>query len=319
MRLTSYSLAAATVLSSFSSASPIVKRQSAYAGYLISTFSDANPTVQWYLSNGNSPTSFTKINGGNPVLTSTVGTKAVRDVYLTSNDLDINAAGFSWDEATRRGSRGIVVWSSSNLVDWSAASLNTVEDETAGMVWAPSAVWDHELQKFYVFWASRFYEAVDTAHNGVAGLDRIRYTVTEDFKTFAPPADYIADGTPVIDQEFQYLGQPGYFSRFIKNETVNQVYQEKTTGGLFGSWERVPGYVTAGSPWEGTASYADNIVAGKYHMFLDNYVEYVPFESTDLKTWTESSRDGFPVGLKHGSVMQVSQAELDAIKAKYPV
>jgi hypothetical protein len=40
-------------------------------------------------------------------------------------DLDINAAGFSWDAATRRGSRGIVVWSSSNLVDWSAASLNT--------------------------------------------------------------------------------------------------------------------------------------------------------------------------------------------------
>lgn len=86
-------------------------------------------------------------------MTSTVGTKAVRDVYLAANgardqfyliatgkyedirylevdlltsmtDLDINAAGFSWDEATRRGSRGIVVWSSSNLVDWSAASLN---------------------------------------------------------------------------------------------------------------------------------------------------------------------------------------------------
>lgn len=40
-------------------------------------------------------------------------------------DLDINAAGFSWDEATRRGSRGIVVWHSNNLVDWTDASLNT--------------------------------------------------------------------------------------------------------------------------------------------------------------------------------------------------
>ena len=153
MRFTAYSLAAASALLSFGSASPIDKRQNTYAGYLISTFSDVNPTVQWYLSNDNSPTSFTKINGGNAVLTSTVGTKAVRDVYLAANgardqfyliatgkcedirylevelltsmtDLDINAAGFSWDEATRRGSRGIVVWSSSNLVDWSAASLN---------------------------------------------------------------------------------------------------------------------------------------------------------------------------------------------------
>lgn len=85
MRFTTYSLAAATALLSFGSASPIDKRQSAYAGYLISTFSDVNPTVQWYLSNDNSPTNFTKINGGNSVLTSTVGTKAVRDVYLTSN------------------------------------------------------------------------------------------------------------------------------------------------------------------------------------------------------------------------------------------
>ena len=40
-------------------------------------------------------------------------------------DLNINANGFSWDEVTRRGSRGIVVWSSRNLVDWSTASLNT--------------------------------------------------------------------------------------------------------------------------------------------------------------------------------------------------
>jgi hypothetical protein len=194
----------------------------------------------------------------------------------------------------------------------------SVEDETAGMVWAPSAVWDDKTQQFYVFWASRFYSAADTAHNGAAGLDRIRYTTTKNFKTFTPPADYIADGTPVIDQEFQYLGQPGHFTRFIKNETVNQVYQENTTGGLFGSWKRVPGYVTAGSPWEGTASYADNMVAGKYHIFLDNYTEYVPFESADLKTWKASSRDGFPSGLKHGSVTPITQTELNAIRARYP-
>ena len=186
------------------------------------------------------------------------------------------------------------------------------------MAWAPSAVWDDRTQQFYVFWASRFYDAADTAHNGVAGLDRIRYTTTKDFKTFTPPADYIAHGTPVIDQEFQYLGKPGHFTRFIKNETVNQVYQESTTGGLFGSWKRVPGYVTAGSPWEGTASYADNMVAGKYHILLDNYTEYVPFESTDLRTWKASNRDGFPSGLKHGSVLPITQRELDAIRARYP-
>jgi hypothetical protein len=85
MRSITHSLVAAAALLKFGSASPLDKSQPKYAGYLISTFSDANPTVQWYLSNQNSPTNFTKINGGSPVLTSTVGTKAVRDVYLATN------------------------------------------------------------------------------------------------------------------------------------------------------------------------------------------------------------------------------------------
>ena len=69
------------------SASPVdaSKREAAYSGYLISTFSDANPTVQQYLSNGNSATKFVRLNKGNAILTSTVGTKAVRDVFLASN------------------------------------------------------------------------------------------------------------------------------------------------------------------------------------------------------------------------------------------
>lgn len=105
-----------------------------YAGYLISTFSDANPAVQWHLSNGNDPSSYTFLNNGSPILQSTVGTGGVRDIYLVSDgarerwfllatDLDINAEGFSWDLATRNGSRGLVIWESTNLVDWSEASL----------------------------------------------------------------------------------------------------------------------------------------------------------------------------------------------------
>jgi hypothetical protein len=59
---------------------------SSYVGYLISTFSDANPRVQFYLSKGNDPSTYTFLNAGKEVLTSTVGTKAVRDVFLATND-----------------------------------------------------------------------------------------------------------------------------------------------------------------------------------------------------------------------------------------
>lgn len=34
------------------------------------------------------------------------------------------------------------MWESTNLVDWTGERLVTLEDETAGMVWAPEAIWD---------------------------------------------------------------------------------------------------------------------------------------------------------------------------------
>jgi hypothetical protein len=62
------SLIADTLGTSF--ADPVA---STYTGYLISTFSDANPSVQFHLSNGNDATSFTFLNRGQPVLRSNVG------------------------------------------------------------------------------------------------------------------------------------------------------------------------------------------------------------------------------------------------------
>lgn len=61
------------------------RQDSSYVGYLISTFSDPTPQVQWHLSDGDSASSFKFLNGGKPVLTSNVGTKGVRDIFLTTN------------------------------------------------------------------------------------------------------------------------------------------------------------------------------------------------------------------------------------------
>ncbi|KAI1804011.1 glycoside hydrolase family 43 protein [Daldinia bambusicola] len=327
----------ATALASAVVASPTVPRQASnYVGYLVSTFSDANPRIQFHLSNGNSASSFKFLNKGQPVLASTVGTKAARDIFLATNsarsewyllatdkyfvDLDVRASGFSWDKATRQGSRGIVVWKSSNLVDWSESSLRTVEKDTAGMVWAPSAVWDDETSQYYLFWASRHYSSSDTRHTGTATLDRIRYATTKDFATFSEPRDYLAPaGVPLIDQEFQYLGTPGSFARFFKNETNSKVYQEITSDGLFGTWTQV-GPVTSASGLEGPASFADNVTPGVYHLLLDDYTQYIPFETSDITSasWKKSSTSGFPTGLKHGSVTPLTQKEYDALAAAYP-
>ncbi|KAI4861801.1 glycoside hydrolase family 43 protein [Hypoxylon rubiginosum] len=320
-------------LASVVAASPTAPRQtSSYVGYLISTFSDAIPEVQFHLSDGTSATSFSFLNGGGPVLASSVGTKAVRDIFLATNsarseyyllatDLDVTVSGFSWDKATRTGSRGLVIWKSTNLVDWSEGVLRTVETETAGMAWAPSAVWDDETSQYYLFWSSRHFDASDTAHTGTATLDKIRYTTTTDFTTFSEPSDYLAlSDTPLIDQEFQYLGTPGAFARFFKNETSQQIIQEITSDGLFGSWTRVSDYATTDSPREGPASFADIETPGAYHLFLDDYTQYVPYQTSDIEnaSWEPSSTSGFPTGLKHGSVTLLTQEEYDALAVAYP-
>lgn len=199
---------------------------------------------------------------------------------------------------------------------------HSVEDETAGMVWAPSAVYNEASGLWDVFWASRLYASSDPAHTGLASQDRIRHATTTDFKTFTAASDYIAfENTGVIDQEFQYLGTPGHYVRFVKNETLNQMYQESTTGGLFGAWTRVPGYVRPESPTEGAAAFKDNLLPDRYYLLLDNYTEYLAFQTDNILggKWTAANLPGFPRGLKHGVVTPLKQAEYDAIAARWRI
>lgn len=123
-------------------------------GYLGAFFLGADPYVYFYLSNGNNATSLTALNKGQPVIRPTKGTKGVRDPaivqgggaeagkkwYIVGTDLNIGST--TWDAAQRTGSRGIFVWESTDLVTWANERLVTVEDATAGMVWAPEAIWD---------------------------------------------------------------------------------------------------------------------------------------------------------------------------------
>jgi hypothetical protein len=60
----------------------IQTRAEKYVGYLVSTFSDVTPAVQFHLSKSNDAGSYTFLNKGQPVLKSTVSTKGVRDVFL---------------------------------------------------------------------------------------------------------------------------------------------------------------------------------------------------------------------------------------------
>ncbi|KAK4450984.1 family 43 glycoside hydrolase [Podospora aff. communis PSN243] len=302
-----------------------------FVGYLISTFSDPNPTVQWHLSKGNDPSTYSFLNRGQPILRSTVGTKAVRDVFLVTNsardewfmictDLDVTVPGFSWDRVTRTGSRSMVIWKSKDLINWSGPTLTLVEDPTAGMLWAPSAVWDDTTSQYHVFWSSQLYEPSDPSHRGTATPKRIRYATTKDFLTFTPPKDYLAPpNRAIIDQEFLPLGKPGHFARFYKDETAgSRVVIETSTTGLFGTWKTVGNVRTEGRR-EGPAAWADNRTPGKYYLLLDDYTQYLPYETSDIGVvpWGVPNWPAFPRGLKHGCVTPLTEGEYEAVRGRY--
>ncbi|KAF3018553.1 hypothetical protein E8E14_012579 [Neopestalotiopsis sp. 37M] len=316
---------------------PIASRaDTSLVGYLGAFFLGADPYVYFYLSNGNNAVSFKALNKGQPVIKPTKGTGGVRDPaivqgggseagkkwYIVGTDLDIGKT--TWDAAQRTGSRGIFVWESTDLVNWTNERLVTVEDATAGMVWAPEAIWDTSKNQYLVHWASKFYSTSDTSHTGSPSNIIIRYAYTSDFKTFTAPKTYIDKSTfNVIDLDILPLDNSGSnYLRFLKDESAKTVFVEYSTSGLFGSWTRAggsSGIIT--SSVEGPAAYRDNQVDGKVHVLLDFYGSdgYRPYESTNPKgnVWTASSRSAFPSNLRHGSVLSVNQSLYDAVNSKW--
>ncbi|KAK7992358.1 arabinosidase [Apiospora saccharicola] len=308
-------------------------------GYLGAFFLGADPYVYFYQSNGNNPVSFRALNRAEPVIRPTKGTGGVRDPaivqgsgeeegkkwYIVGTDLNIGKT--NWDAAQRTGSRGIFVWESIDLVNWGNERLVVVEDSTAGMVWAPEALWDASQEQYLVHWASKFYSASDTRHTGTPSNIRIRYAYTRDFRTFTAPQTYIdRTSTSIIDLDILPLypdADNQQYVRFMKDETRKTVFMEYSTTGLFGNWTRAGGGGgTIASQVEGPAAYRDNLVDGKVHVLLDFYGGdgYRPYESTgDLRDnrWTASSRNGFPSNLRHGSVLPVNQTLFDALSKKW--
>lgn len=111
--------------------------------------------------------------------------------------------------------------------------------------------------------------------------------------------------------------------RFLKDETLKNVFVEYSTTGLFGNWTR-PGGSSAyiRSQTEGPAAYWDNSIDGEVHLLVDYYGGngYAPLVSIDPASntnWANSSTANFPTGLRHGSVLPVNETIMSALQTAW--
>ncbi len=260
---------------------------------------------------------FSDLNGGKAVLISDLGTKGVRDPFILKNridgnyyiiatDLRINAS-HSWDDAVHRGSKSMVIWKSSDLVNWSEPWTYDVPLKDIGNVWAPEAYYDDKRGEYTVFWASfRMEEGKEDKHI-------IYKSQTKDFVNFSEPTEYIERSCNVIDTTIYKIN--GMYYRFSKDEDSKGMLIDYSDDlqGEFKAVENSNLYEIKGV--EGPLVYT--LPNGKNCLMVDRFAEgkgYLPilFNGDDMNSFVALKDGEFDLGenlKRHGSVIEISDDE----------
>ncbi|KAI1640697.1 beta-xylosidase/Xylanase [Biscogniauxia mediterranea] len=315
-----------------------------YEGYAFAYFTGdtvAGEKIYLAASTGNDALDWTELNGGQAVLTSTMGTKGLRDpfvmrsvegdkFFLLATDLSIGS-GTSWGDSVRHGSRYLEIWESSDLITWSAQRHVLVSPETVGNTWAPEAYYDDVLSTYVVYWASEIYAESDVNHTG-SSYHRMMYATTSDFVTFSEAQIWQDAGTSRIDSTVIEVDDVYY--RFTKDEGGSStgcvdIIEESSTNltAPLSGWTELDaciGEKAGTSAVEGPTIFKanpDDVHGEKYYLFVDEYTSrgYIPLETADIANpdWKVSSSFTLPTSPRHGTVIPVTAAELSALTTAF--
>ena len=222
-------------------------------GYAAANFKSDNGNDEriWMSSTeGQNFFSFKVRNNGNAVLANDADTGGLRDAYILrshdgdkyymiATDLKVYAAGAGWGNVQTHGSTKVEVYESKDLMNWTRTNGDgnggiIINDEYAGMTWAPEAYWDDDLNAYVVFFSSRMYndkEHTDPVKNSTTGNSsyaQVRYAITRDFVNFTAPQKWQDTGYARIDSTVMKIGE--YYYRFTKNEQSGAAGDYITTG-----------------------------------------------------------------------------------------
>lgn len=285
---------------------------------------------------------WTDINSGNPVLTSSLGEKGLRDpfimrsadgsrFYLLATDLKIHGNN-DWTAAQSNGSKSIMVWETGDLINWSQQRMCRVAPDGAGCTWAPEAVYCEEIGEYLVFWSSKIPTSQNLSNND--NTHRVYYCTTKDFKAFSEPKLWMelknqqGRTISVIDATVIKVGE--LYFRFKKNEateshapgmpsTGKYVVMEKSNS-LFGPWTEVSSDLSRISYVEGPTCFKMN-GEEKWCLFLDDFggKGYYPLITSDLSSglFSQPSDFSLPSVMRHGSVVNLTEEEYSALMSKY--
>ena len=293
---------------------------------------------QIYFASSQDGLNWDDLNNNEPVLTSTLGEEGVRDpfiirspegdkFYLIATDLKIYGNG-DWNAAQNSGSQSLMVWESTDLVNWSNQRMVEVSaDIGAGCTWAPEATYDPLTGEYVVYWASRT--------PSVDNKQRVYYAKTRDFYTFTEPQLYIEKDQSSIDTTM--IENDGTYYRYTKNEgdSTNElgaltktIFIEKSDS-VLGDFTQIPSdsLNSSDNQWvEGPTIFklnSDDAAEDTWCLLVDDFggIGYYPLLTTDLEsgefTAPEEGTFKMPSRARHGTPLRVTAEEYARIMAAY--
>jgi len=307
--------------------------QTSYTGYLLAHFiGEGAGGEEIYLAHSDDGLNWTDLNRSQIVLRSSIGTLGVRDpaiirnpagnkYWIIATDLRIGS-GTSWSDAANKGSKSLVVWESTDLVNWSRPRMlnvaGTIGD--AGDAWAPEAIYDAAAGNYVIYWAT------NSTLNGIK-KHRVWYARTTDFTSITTPAVYQdPSGTQgVIDTQIIEVTDSTGGYRYYRASGQGRLLIEASNS-IVGGWTTLgdlSGLGLDGGDVEGPM-WAKFNGTNRWALWLDQYATsrgYMPLTSTNLGNvgnFTRGSSYNLGSNLKrHGSILNLTQAEETRVLNRY--
>jgi hypothetical protein len=287
---------------------PPVKAVDPYVGFVLSYFGGADGLETLHLAYSTDALHWTALNNNNTVLSATLGNRSIRDPFLfrKQDGKFVLLSTDSWS------SENIIIWDSNDLITYTGERL--IRMNTGGQhAWAPECSYDAVNNRYVVYWSG----------------DVIYSNTTTDFASFSTYTTFFNPGYICIDGDMTQWNGTNYL--FFKDERgANDSSTPYKALKVAKSTTLDPGSFTVF-----TADYiTDHLVEGpaciksltenKWYLYYDYFMQggiWGCSYTTDLNstTWTKMNAGEFslPAGVRHGNAVKVTQAELDALIARW--
>ncbi|MCH6229954.1 family 43 glycosylhydrolase [Microbacterium sp. CFH 31415] len=308
------------------------------AGYLWTHFAAEGGYEKIFYGYSEDGLHWSKLNDNKPILANLGGDLGVRDPHLVRSPdgdkywiigTDLHAegggpGGSGWDQLN--ASQNLVVWESTDLVNWSDQRIVFAGFDQAGCVWAPEATYNEATGEYYVYWAAR-----DRTDDGTPDWAlRMYLTKTRDFVTFTEPEIWTSlnekgdglTGPNIIDSTIAQEGDTYY--RFSTSDWHTVV---DTAPSLDGPWTReiARGEASAHglrASMEGLTVY--QLPDGRWAAMGDQSGYYGHIADTldslqfrQLTVGSGADQYSFDQRFRHGSVLRLSAAEEERLLEAY--